>query len=170
MVIRFVLVIAERATAIQERRPFCFQNCMAWALLASTLPPTEHLCVHLKWEKRCSEGEGRASISEGRGITPPVSDCPGPPAYPPTVHSMAPAGKPRFSMERMAPVLQLPLTHSHPVPPVIMSTGVCDPYLDPASSLKLAFGLKLPGLQTPNLCLLDTHGANEGNFFYTSSL
>ena len=69
----------------------------------------------------------------------------------------------------MAAALQLPLTHSYPVPPPTMSAGVCGPSLDPVSSLALAFGLSVSGVQMPNLCLFITHGAYKGNFLYRSS-
>ena len=122
------------------------------------------------WKKRCLVGHERTNINKGRGVTSPVSDCPGPPTYLPTMHSRAPAGKPKVSMEHVAPILQSLLTHPHPVPLVTMSVGVYDPYyLNPASSLNLGFGLRISGLQIPNLCLLDTHGANEGNFLYSFS-
>lgn len=61
---------------------------------------------------------------------------------PATVHSMGPAGKLCVTMEHMAPALQPLLIHSYTIPPVYHVTWVCDPYLDPASSLDLAFGLK----------------------------
>lgn len=69
----------------------------------------------------------------------------------------------------MAPVLQLPLTHSYPVPLPTTSAGVCDHNLDPVFSLTLAFGLSIFGVQTPDLGLLNTHGAHKGNFLYSSS-
>ena len=148
MEIQLMFVTADNAISIQERRPLSFQNCMTWALLASILPPTEHLCAHLKWEKRCSVGEVRASINKGRGVTPPVSVRPGSPTYPAAWAPWPQLVSPKFPWRPWHLSCNPCPFHSLLVPSVTLSSAVGDPYLDLAGSLNLASGLTIYSLQT----------------------